>query len=363
MALCVSVVAPVGLVAKAAVYNYGRLPMSDSGNFTLTYLNSAEALYPSSSTSISLGGYNWWNYFDFNLQFDVLTNDGMIGQYLTGAFWVKFDITSSFSPTIGSGVKISYLWDCPEYSNGDMTYSLYQIDENSVYVLIFFDDYEIFDEYIPGPSDWKVTIGAPCESTSQYGSMWVSNVSSGNTASLSSTSSVSDLASVIASAINSSSDIDQILAFLNGISSNTALLSSVVSNLDITNTALQTIISQITEENSSFYWLLVSAIKAANNSQSPNVQEQETQIEELGNKFAQAESEEAAIVLDAQTAFGNIDFAPVAPTGVAGAAPWVVGFIYDIWNYMGPLQYLMTVGLTIGLAFLLIGFINRVHKK
>lgn len=279
--------------------------------------------------------------------------------------------------------NVSYNWDKQQvYSSGDyMEYAEFPVSHGEGYswsfrphsakggtIVVILDNYNMSSYGVPGPDWWihleadmgnAIALGGTYDAYDFVASAMLNSVSVSDSA-------TGSLASAIASGINSSSNIDVILSVLNAIKSDTTLLVDVAAKLDTTNTALNQIVSNITTENSAFYWLLINAIKNANDSQAPVVKDEVVQdMENIGNSIESGESIEQDLVADMNTGLSGIDFnfISAAPTTVAGAAPWVVGLIYNIWSYMGPLQYLMTCALTLGLVFVLLASVNKKNKS
>lgn len=368
LAVCVSVFAfgrSVEAAPSITTYN-GDFA---TGLVGVRYVNKDGAVVASGTTA---SGDNWRHFYTvpMGVSYTLNTNStgSHIGKYISGFFSV--DLETSWSTSSGTVSKTDYNFEGTSNSGeGWTTGFYYNNDTYDVSVYLILDNYPLtYTDASQTHFRVDVTNTFSVVSTSQtaMGIYGCNLTHPGLNDYVLTTSPDADLASVIAAGINASSDVNTIISTLNAIKTNTSLLSSVAEKLDVTNTAIQQIVTNITTENSAFYWLLVNAIKNANDSQTPSVKDEVVQdMENIGNSMESGESIEQDLVADMNTGLSGIDFnfISAAPTTVAGAAPWVVGLIYNVWSYMGPLQYLMTCALTLGLVFVLLASINKKNKS
>lgn len=209
----------------------------------------------------------------------------------------------------------------------------------------------------------------------------------------------SSLSSIIVNAINDASDIDTIISILRSIQSNVALMSDVlshISNLDvmlsnvynrlsITNSTLDLIEEHTFDnqllirkllvaltgmsvdtsldnatliENARNYW--IGIFQEAFKIDSEDKESMNSQREGLQGLIDSNEEKESQAFSGLDSALLDINFSPVAPAGIASTAIVIVGFINQLWNKLGSLQYLVIVTFTVGIITLILG---RIHLR
>lgn len=192
-----------------------------------------------------------------------------------------------------------------------------------------------------------------------------------------------NLAVSIADAINNSADIDTMLMYLSAISTNTNLLTSVLNKINDLDTKLATALTrlqtienynntQITflqglltalagtnqidadlSNNAKNHW--ISIIQDALKTVKPEVPDDPTLRQNLEIQQANNDAVESNVYDNYDDAITNVNLSPVAPANIAMAISTVLGWLENIYNRLGVIQWVIIFNCTVGIVLIVLG--------
>lgn len=353
-----------------------------NGNWALYYNQHGQNIAPNEILSSNNTGTR--AVYKVPLQLSVRNPNAGYGQYATGV--LTWNVYWSPDTRIDNGAgEWSFDLDYPFASGEGYSWSFRPHGVRSGTIVVILDNYSCSTYGVPGP-DWNLLFNVVSSSAPTWGLGYDAYTFMATTVSGSvnlSDTATGSLADVIASSINSSSSIQDILSILNAISGNTALLQSVVNKMDNISGVLANVYSQLQQGNSylnSLGWALagidiqaadgatvsqevydrwVSIIKKALDDQAPDTSEQESQLDNANQQLSDQEALESDAYQFSGDNIAAIDWNMQVPDQIAGAALVIMAMVSRIWDKLGILQFAVTAACTVGLVTIVLGVVNR----